>query len=409
MKKIITSIFILVLCLFYASTLSPDDNDTPYVILISFDGFRWDYANRGITPNLHSMKNNGVAALSLQPVFPSKTFPNHISIITGLVPIHHGILQNDFIDPFHHKRYKVGDIESVRDAKWYQGEAFWETAERQGIITASYFWPGSELELDYRRPTYFERYEHFRPYQERIDQVIEWLTLPESKRPHFITLYFDATDSDGHTYGPESTQTNNAIKRLDNILGTLFDELKQHSLLNVLNIIVVSDHGMTEVSSERTIDVSKLLTDQNCSIQGNGVMMMIDCDKNQIQKVYSKLKSQEDHYNVYLKKNVPNHLHFSKHPYISPLILIADPGWQLLNGANAMSTFLIKGDHGYDNHYIDMHGIFFAMGPAFKKNYSTGTLWNIDIYPLLCRIFNIYPGQIIDGKLNRIEFILKED
>lgn len=171
MKKLILFLFI---------SISLLAQSKPYVLLVSFDGFRWDYMNRGITPNLEKIKKEGVWALSLQPTFPSKTFPNHQSIITGMYPENHGIIANSFEDKYKNEVYRMNDSNSVNNAKWYWGEAFWETAERQGIKTASYFWPGSEVKLSYRKPTYVEAYEHTRPYDTRIEGVIKWLQLPQN-------------------------------------------------------------------------------------------------------------------------------------------------------------------------------------------------------------------------------------
>lgn len=160
----------------------------PYVILVSYDAFRWDYAQRGLTPNLDSVGVHGVSALSLRPAFPSKTFPNHLAIITGMYPEHHGIIHNEFRDPFSGRTYSISDTAEVTDSRWYLGEAFWQTAQRQGIKTASYFWPGTPLNTPYRNPEYYEIYEHKRPYPERIDGVINWLKMPYKERPHFISL-----------------------------------------------------------------------------------------------------------------------------------------------------------------------------------------------------------------------------
>jgi len=167
----------------------------PYVILVSFDGFRWDYLNRNITPNLENIRETGVSASSLRPTFPSKTFPNHISIITGMYNDHHGIISNYFKNPFTNEVYKLGNNSAVKDPKWYRGEAFWETAKRQGIKTASFFWPGSEVTDINRRPDYYKTYEHKKSYKERVDTVITWLKIPQEERPHFLTLYFDAADT----------------------------------------------------------------------------------------------------------------------------------------------------------------------------------------------------------------------
>ncbi|NMB82229.1 MAG: alkaline phosphatase family protein, partial [Ignavibacteria bacterium] len=192
----VTLLFILI----SAFSLFPQSGK-PYVILVSLDGFRWDYLNRGLSPNLEFIRDNGASALSLRPTFPSKTFPNHQSIITGMYIENHGIIANTFRDEFKNELYRMGDTSAVRNSRWYLGEAFWETAERNGITTASYFWPGSEMNLEYRRPTYFENYEHNRPYEKRVEGVANWLKLPVDKRPHFITLYFDDTDTQGHRYG----------------------------------------------------------------------------------------------------------------------------------------------------------------------------------------------------------------
>jgi len=409
-NKITLWLLISLLLILTANIFAVENKDKPYVILISFDGFRWDYPNRGITPNLGKMAKNGVAALSLQPVFPSKTFPNHYSIITGLYPINHGIIHNDFYDLFSKERYKVGKKDAVQNAKWYQGEALWETAERQGIKTASYFWPGSELDLEYRRPTYVEYYNQSRPYEKRIEGVIDWLELPEKKRPHFITLYFEATDTYGHQNGPDSPEINKAIQRLDDILGLLFYKLDEIGLRKKTNIIVLSDHGMTSVDSKKIILINNLLDGFQYKVQGSGPVMMIDCPTDQKEKVFQKLKQNENYFKVYYKNEVPDYFKFSLHPFISPILVIAEPGWSLHKGKIDLliNKFTSKGNHGYDNHHMDMHGIFFAMGPALKKGYHCGTLWNIDIYPLVCKILGIFPRQNIDGKLERIGFILEE-
>lgn len=402
---------LLLLCLSSVAIYSREEQ--PYLILISFDGFRWDYANRGITPNLDKFKQDGVSALSLEPVYPTKTFPNHLSIITGMYPENHGIILNEFENPITGEQYNLSNEAAVSDSKWYLGEAFWETAERQGITTASYFWPGSQLTLDYRRPTYWELYEHDRPYQQRIEGVLNWLKLPEEKRPHFVTLYFHETDSKGHDFSPVSPETDQAIQLLDGMLGRLMDGLEKIDLLQQTNIIVVSDHGMTEVSADRIVNVEKMIEEYHCRYIGEGPFLMIRPEEQEIGAVYNRLKKDAQHFRVYQREEAPAHFHFSHHPFIPPLVLMADMGWSLHTDKSAEA--LLKkgygkgGNHGYDNHQMDMHGIFFAMGPAFKKGYRTGTLRNIDIYPLLCRIFNILPRQNIDGRLERISFILQEN
>lgn len=396
--------YLIIICLFILTSLSIAQ-PKPYVILISYDAFRWDYLNRGISPNLEKIRNEGVSAVSLQPCYPSKTFPNHISIITGMYPEHHGIIANNIYDPYRKATYKMNDTISIRDGRWYLGEAFWETAERQGVVTASYFWPGSELLLQYRRPTYFVNYQHTKPYEQRVDGAIEWLQLPQEKRPHFITMYFHETDDKGHKFGPDSPETNEAIKRLDEVTGYLLNKLDSIKMRDSVNIIFVSDHGMTEVSKDKSVDIEKIVNSKDCKFFDAGPLMFVTPLNENLKQVYETLKKNESHYKVYYRNEIPEYFHFNDHPFISPIVVMADLGWSVTTSKK--SDWDGKGNHGFDNSQLDMHGIFLATGPNFKKHFRTGTMLNIDIYPLLCKIFDIYPRTNIDGKLERIGFILK--
>jgi predicted AlkP superfamily pyrophosphatase or phosphodiesterase len=373
------------------------------------DGFRWDYIYRGITPNLNKLADEGVHALSLRPSFPSKTFPNHYSIITGMYPENHGIIFNSFTNTFTGETYRIGDTISTRQSKWYKGEAFWETANRHNIKTASFFWVGSEQDVDYKRPTYFYHYNQNISFEERVNGVIKWLQLPENERPQFITLYFEEPDSKGHSFGPNSPETNKAIALVDSMLGLLIDKLKNIGMENKVNIIVVSDHGMTEISDKRIINIEEILKDYKCKFYGMGTSIMIDAEPDKLNEIYQTLKKNEKNYRVYTKDEIPEYFHFSKNPFILPIIVIAETGWTLVTNEYFKRTrsYSIRGEHGFDNHHLDMHGIFIAKGPAFRSGYKTGTLWNVDVYPLLCKIFNITPNNLIDGDINRIGFILK--
>src|SRR3990172_872166 len=330
-RNIRTYITILIIALFPPAYFSQSQ---PYVILISFDGFRWDYINRNITPNISSLIEQGVEALSLKPVFPSKTFPNHLSIITGMYPENHGIIFNEFDDSFTDTHYDIRDSVEVTESRWYRGEAFWETAKRQGIITASYFWPGSEINLEYRRPDYFHHYEHERPYPDRINGVLNWLKLPYSKRPHFITTYFDLTDGIGHRFGPNSPEIDIAIASLDSTLGSMLSGLSEIQMRDSVNIILVSDHGMTEVSVDRIINVEEMLTNYNINYSNYGPLMMISPKDDNVEEVYTLLKINENHYKVYYREEIPSYYHFSHNPLISKILLVADIGWSLIFNEN---------------------------------------------------------------------------
>jgi ectonucleotide pyrophosphatase/phosphodiesterase family protein 5 len=403
--KLLIKIFCFLL-LFQAILFS----QAPYTILISFDGFRHDYMDRGLTPNLWKVASNGVKALSLMPVYPSKTFPNHTSIITGMYPENHGIIANTIYDPYFNETFKISDPVQVRNPRWYKGEAFWETAQRNGITAASFFWPGSEVILDYRRPKYFKDYDHDYPYKPRVDGLIDWLQLPLKERPRFLTIYFDATDSYGHKYGPNSDSVNYAISVLDGMAGYLMDKLKEINLLDSTNLIFVSDHGMTEVSSDKYVNLEEILGDEKVDYWNWSTFCLIQPEKGRVEAVYNKLKANEEHYKVYRKSEVPDFYRFSNNPFFSELIVITDLGWEA-GDSKAQKGFIswkAKGNHGYEKDALDMHGYFVAMGPSFRKNYKTGTLRNIDIYPLLCEIFDIPVRNGIDGNGERIRFILKK-
>jgi len=407
MKSLLKLFLLQVLIL--TLSLSLYAQDKPYVILISMDGFRWDYIYRGITPNLNKLADEGIHALSLRPSFPSKTFPNHYSIITGMYPENHGIIFNSFTNTFTGETYRIGDTISTRQSKWYKGEAFWETANRHNIKTASFFWVGSEQDIEYKRPTYFHHYNQNISFEERVNGVIKWLQLPENERPQFITLYFEEPDSKGHSFGPNSPETNKAIALVDSMLGLLINKLKNIGMEDKVNIIVVSDHGMAEISDERIINIEEILKNYKCKFYGMGTSIMIDAEPDKLNEIYAALKKNEKNYRVYMKDEIPEYFHFSKNPFILPIIVIAETGWTLVTNDyfKRERRYSLRGDHGFDNHHLDMHGIFIAKGPAFRSGYKTGTLWNVDVYPLLCKIFKITPNNLIDGDINRIGFILK--
>ena len=380
----------------------------PYVILVSFDGFRWDYVNRNITPNIQELINTGVRAQSIRPAFPSKTFPNHYSIITGMYTETHGIVSNNFREPSTGKWYSMSDVEGSKNAsEWYLGEAFWETAEHNGITSASYFWPASTLKDKSRRPTYAKMYNRATPYRTRIDSLLKWLQYPKDKRPYFSSIYFEDTDDYGHQFGPNSSEINTSIMRCDSLAGYLMDGLQKIGLGDSVNVVFTSDHGMTELSKERVINVQEMLNGLSYNSSDHGPFMLIQPSEKDRDKIAEILESNQNHYEFYLREEVPLHYHYSKSKRITDFVLIADLGWYLAlqNDIEHWSEY-DNATHGFDNNELDMHGIFIANGPAFKNGYKSGTVWNVDIYPLLCKIFDVQPNENIDGKLERISFML---
>ncbi len=411
LRSFISTLFIL--ALLFGSLFASGRQERPYVIIVSFDGFRWDYPDRGITPNLDKMAADGVRAITFEPAFPSKTFPNHYTIVTGLYPQNNGLVNNRFYDYFKNREYRVGDTVSVRDAYWYKGEALWETAERQGVISASYFWPGSEVHLSYRHPTYFKKYDGSVPHAQRIKGIIDWLLLPAEKRPHLLFLYFSDTDTYGHRYGPNGKKINEAIALLDRQIGILRAKIDSIGMSDKVNIILLSDHGMTPLRPDGKILLYEIVKNSKARIDGYGPLVQFFTSSSQEkEEIYQTLNAHRHGFRVYKKEDVPAYFHYRNNPFIGDVIAVADLGYTFIRTPRELKKMQRRhpqGDHGYDNHTLDMQGIFFAVGPAFKTGYRCETLHNVDVYPLVCKILGIVPNQKIDGNLERIGFILKEN
>ena len=402
-KKIV----ILLSILLFVKLLPAEQNEKPYVLMVSLDGFRWDYLNRNITPNLKKIEDNGVRALTFQPVFPSKTFPNHYSIVTGLYPQNHGIIHNSFINIKTGERYRISDTLAVRNDKWYHGISIWSLLQKNGIKSASYFWPGSEVHKAH--PDYFKRFDKSIPHKQRIEGIIHWLQMPESQRPHLLLLYFCDTDTKGHHFGPDSKELNEAVAFLDGQIGYLMQRLADIAMLDKINLIVLSDHGMTEISADKIVDVSEIIGKYALEYSGKSPVVSLypqnEKDKN---RIIADLKRIGKGFKFYSKSETPDYYHYSQNNLLGGILLVADKGYTLLlHKKSADFRLKNKGNHGYDNHLLDMQGIFLAQGPAFNKGYRTGQLRNIDVYPLICRIMGIAQLQNIDGNIEFINFILR--
>jgi len=347
---------------------------SPTVILISMDGFRWDYQDKTNTPNLDYLVENGVRTESFIPVFPSKTFPNHLSTVTGCYPENHGIIPNRMYDEEWDSEYYIGEnSEPVTQSRWYEAEPIWVTAENQGLLTGTYFWTGSEAEINGTRPTYYGEYDGSIPNEDRVQQVLNWLDLPENSRPTFITLYFSDADSWGHTYVPEANEIDIIIQELDSHIGMLIEGLDERDILDDVNIIITSDHGMTELSPDRVIfldDYIDVDSDSIRIIEWSPVAMILPVDS-WVDSIYNSLYGIQNMV-VYLKEDIPKQLHFRNHRRIPPIICIADEGWSITTHSyfNDHPNDYTGGTHGYDPVNRSMHGSFIACGPAFKDGLS---------------------------------------
>jgi predicted AlkP superfamily pyrophosphatase or phosphodiesterase len=394
-------LLMLILC-FLASPLLFAQGSGPYVVMLSMDGFRWDYPDRWPTPNLDRFAASGVKALSMQPSFPSKTFPNHYTIATGLYPDHHGIVDNSFYDPASGRHFSISNRQSTGDPSFYGGEPIWVTAEKNGILSASFFWVGSEAPIKGVRPAYWKKYSHDFTFRQRIDTVIYWLNLPEEKRPHLILWYMEQPDGIEHDEGPDSEGTRRMVMMLDSLIGVFLDKIEALPIAGQVNIIITSDHGMGSISPDRCLNLKQYIDygwfDE---IEGHTPNLTLKV-KNEFADTAWKALSSIPHLSTWKHGHVPDSLHYGSNPRTLDFILVADSSWQFTMTGNVPRSL---GAHGYNPYDRDMHAIFYARGPAFKAGYKQPTFENTDIYPLICKILNIPPAPV-DGRLEDVKGML---
>jgi alkaline phosphatase D len=401
----------LIMTLFLAALLSTSsfrkesrDPYRNYVVLVSMDAFRWDYPLVYKTPNLNRIAAEGVKADRLIPSFPTVTFPNHYTIATGLYPDHHGLVNNNFPAPELGLYYRIGDREMVENPDFYGGEPIWNTAEKNGIISASFYWVGSEAPIGGRHPTYWKKFDETVPFGSRVDTVVKWLSYPSDRRPGLVTLYFEEPDATAHDTGPVSTQTGVIVERLDSLIGVLRQKLDQLPFARRINLIVLSDHGMGPVSSDRYINLFGVLPPRMVAgIYGSNPVFTINPEPGKADSVLLLLNRQ-DGLQAWRKSEIPPRLNYGTHPRIPEIVVVADSSWSI--GTRPDGSGVKKGAHGYDNGNSDMHAIFYATGPAFRKGLTIKQLNNTDIYNLICRILKIDPAPN-DGSIANIRKILK--
>jgi predicted AlkP superfamily pyrophosphatase or phosphodiesterase len=378
------------------------------VLLISFDGFRYDYLKMVDTPHFDSLAAEGVQAESLIPVFPTKTFPNHYSIVTGLYPEHSGLVGNTMYDPVFDAWYRISDRAAVEDARWYGGEPIWNTLEKQGIRTGTMFWVGSEAPIQNIRPTFWKPFDGDMPFKARIDTVVKWLSYPEEKAVDFATLYFEHVDGAGHRHGLKSAELKEAIREADRLMGYLKMRLREAGLWEKTNIIVVSDHGMTELSADKTIVLDELIDLDDVERIVWDPVTLIQPKEGLEEKVLGALKSKEQHYRVYKKSELPNRYHFKNHRRVLDIILIADPGYTVLKKERVPDFIesLPGATHGYDNAAVEMRAFFLAAGPDFKEGKQVGAFQNVHLYELMNHLMGTRPAPN-DGSLDSVKVLLK--
>lgn len=383
----------------------------PYVILISIDGYRWDYNKLFSPPNLMQIARDGVQAESLKPVYPSKTFPNHYSLITGLNADHHGIVSNEFYDPSTDRTYSLPDRKAVEDGTWYFGEPLWVTAGKQGMLSASFFWVGSEADILSAHPNFYYRYNDTVPYETRVDQVLAWLKLPPEHRPHFITLYFESVDAAAHHFGVQTAQTKEAVMNVDAQIGRLRDGIRASGL--EVNLVIVSDHGMSDLDAKKVVlldetpEAARVLA--KFQLLGRGPQMLLYLNRGEnpsvVDEAYRVLSRDAKHYRVWKREQMAK-LNYASSPRAGDLII--EPDLPYLVGVRAHPPQANGGNHGWDPKNKIMHGIFYAIGPQFQPHTKLSTFENVDVYPLVLEVLGLKQRVPIDGQLGPVKAALRK-
>jgi predicted AlkP superfamily pyrophosphatase or phosphodiesterase len=373
-----------------------------YVVLVSLDGFRYDYGREYGTPHLDAMASEGASTpTGMLPSYPSVTFPNHYTLVTGLRPEHHGIVAMEFMDPDRKAGYRYSDSKTNGDGAWYQGTPLWVLAEQQGMRSACFFWPGSEAAIDSVRPSYYLHYDESAGDETRIDQVINWLKLPPEQRPHFITLYYPNTDHAGHRYGPDSEEERDAVHHVDAMIGELREKLKATGL--PVDLIVTADHGMIK------LDPTPVVLDKFANLDhftNEGSLLYADNEAD-AEKAYEEFRAHQDpRFVVYRRLDVPKSLHYDVSAREGDPVVVAKGPYSIYVHAPTRPGNI--GSHGFDPHTMpEMKAIFFAEGPDIRAGVKLDSFDNIDVYPFIAKLLGLEIPPI-DGELAPLEPALKK-
>lgn len=386
--------------------------ETPPLILISLDAFRWDYTtlHPAETPNLRRLAREGVTTRGLIPVFPSNTFPNHYSIVTGLYPSHHGVINNLMFDTGLGAFFRYNQASFNRDDRWWGGEPIWTTAVKQGRTSACAFWPGSEAAIGGVRPTWYKPYAYdTTPFETRLDELVGWLRLPPDKRPAVVTFYLEETNAAGHNHGPDSPQVVAAIQLLDTRVGAMAARLAAEGLTP--NLVIVSDHGMAGCSMDRVtilddyLDLATIQIDfeESCA----GLRPKDGTDVDTMMRALAKIPPEQGR--AYRTADLPPRFHLdAAHPRVPPVWIVPTEGWNVMRRSLHEKAVAKnnKGQHGYDPAFSSMHGIFIAHGPSFKSGVTVDAVENIHVYNLLCAAAALTPARN-DGDTRLVKAALK--
>lgn len=385
---------------------TPQAQARHYVVLVSLDGFRWDYASQHSAAHLLALGKQGVwAPEGMIPSYPSLTFPNHFTIVTGLYPEHHGLVANGFLDPIRETRYAISDPAVVTGGAWYNGVPLWSLAESQGMRSACFFWPGSEAQIAGFRPTYYLKFDTKMDDDLRIRQVLAWLALPPAERPHFITLYYASPDHEGHEFGPDAPETQAAVQKVDSLVGKLKAGLDATGL--PINLVVVSDHGMIH-SQGPWVNLDEFADLKGFDAVGPLLYGHSEQDR---QRVYDELKSKSEKFTVYRRRDVPSDLHYNDNLREGDPVVVATGPYPIRAHAppsDQKDRPPTLGMHGFDPRKMpEMKASFFAAGPDIVEGKTVAPFENVNLYPWLAHLLGLTP-PMTDGSLNVLSGTLRD-
>ncbi len=399
----------------------PEQVDKPYVVLVSLDGFKAEYLDRFDLPNLRQLMKRGTRARAMVPVFPSLTFPNHYSLVTGLQPSRHGIVANRFYDPERREAYAYTDLKAVTDGTWYRGEPIWVTAEKQGMVSACFFWPGSEAAVRGIRPTIWNRYDDNVPNAARVKTVLDWLQLPAERRPHIITLYFSELDSVTHEESVDAPEVEQAAKSLDQAVGQLADGIDKLPVRDKVFLLITSDHGMVNTWPTQTIRLDTLLdatelADIHTAFSGPVASIHVKGGANRARELRDRINTKLARGNAYLREELPERFHYQRDPRAGDVVVVMDEAWTLsvprppalesTSTSDARPPQGVRGEHGWDNSFPSMRAIFLAVGPGIREGAIVPEVENVDVYPLMTELLGITPSADLDGRSGLIKALI---
>lgn len=388
---------------------APEQRDKPYLVLISIDGFRWDYQDLYETPGLDRIAENGVRADALIPVFPTLTFPNHYSIATGLFPANHGLVGNRFPSKDRQSFYSLRDREAVQDGSWYRGEPIWVAAEKAGMVSAAFFFVGTEADVGGVPMTYWHAFDESVSGTDRVDQVLDWLAMPDDRRPHMITLYFEHVDIATHHYGPGSKRSIAAIRQVDGYLGRLLAGIDHLPFAEDVYFVMVSDHGQTAMlRNEEAFLIDGVVNIDGITVVDHGsaaFLYLPEPNRQRSESIRAAINNSWEHGRAMLRHETPENWHVSVDSGFADIIVQADPGYAVYSSQQRSRTATIS-DHGWAPEHEEMHGIFLASGPRLPKGKRISAIDAVDVYPLMMEILELPLTTQIDGNTDKLTPLL---